>query len=343
MMEQVFTSINALPYGMALTITALVFIILYLLKRILIKKAKEIAKRTETDLDDFIVELIDSFGWPFYLAIAAYAGAQFVELTPLLLDIANKALVLFGVYYGSKVVVRSIEYGVKKYHEKHGEKDLSVLEFIGNLLKVVVWSVAFMLILQNWGFDITPLLAGASIGSLAIAFAVQNILGDIFASFSIYFDKPFKKGDFIVINGDSGTVEKIGLKSTRIRTLQGEELIVSNKELTEIRIHNYKRMRKRAVFFKFGVAYETPLKKLKKIHKIMEKIFDGIEEAELVRVHFREYGDYALIYEVMYYVNTNDYLTYLNVHQEINMKLKEYFEKEKIEFAYPTQKIYLKK
>ncbi len=343
MIEQLTQAVNALPYGMAIAITLALFVVLSILKRIVLKRAEALAKKTETDLDDFIVELVESFGWPFYLAISLYVGVQFVELTPFWVDVSNKLLVLFTVYYSTRVAIRLVDYGIKKYYESHNDKDLSILELIGNIVKMTLWFVALMLIIQNWGFDISALVAGVGIGGIAIAFAVQNILGDIFASFSIYFDKPFKKGDFIVIGDDSGTVERIGLKSTRIRTLQGEELVVSNKELTETRIHNYKRMRKKTIFFKFGIAYETPTKKLKKVHKIMADIFKGVEDAELSRVHFREYGDFALIYEVMYYVKNSDYITYLNVQEEINMKMKERFEKEGIEFAYPTQTIYLKK
>ncbi len=159
----------------------------------------------------------------------------------------------------------------------------------------------------------------------------------------MYFDRPFEVGDFIIIGQDMGTVEKIGIKSTRLKTLQGQELVVSNKELTENRVENFKRMDNRRVVFTFGVTYETPTKKLKDIPAMVETIMENIDKAELSRVHFAKLGSYSLEYEVVYKVLSNDYDVYMNVQQEVNLRLMDRFEKEKIVFAYPTQTLFVSK
>jgi small-conductance mechanosensitive channel len=156
-------------------------------------------------------------------------------------------------------------------------------------------------------------------------------------------DRPFQTGDFIIVGDVMGTVKHIGIKSTRIESLWGEEIVVSNKDLTEARVKNYKRMENRRIVFEFGVTYQTPSAKLRKIPEIVKKIIEGIELADLDRVHWKNFGDSALNFEIMYQVHTADYNEYMDVQQEINLQLKERLEKEGIEFAYPTQTIYVHK
>jgi len=178
------------------------------------------------------------------------------------------------------------------------------------------------------------------IGGVAVAFALQNVLGDIFASISIYFDKPFKVGDFIIIGEDMGVVKKIGLKSTILESLWGQDIVVSNRELTTVRINNYRTMKKRRVVFTFGVLYETPTKKMEKIPKMVEDIFAKIKLLDLDRVHFKTFAASSLDYEVAFYVDTGEYKKYMDLRQEVNLALKQKFEEEGIEFAYPTQTLY---
>jgi len=184
--------------------------------------------------------------------------------------------------------------------------------------------IAFVIVLQNLGYNISALIAGLGIGGVAVAFALQNILSDIFASFSIYFDK-------------------IGIKSTRLRSPNGQQIIISNKELTEARVQNFKRLEKRRAVYQIGVTYETPKEKLEKVPSIIKRVIDEISLAEFDRCHFKEFGDFSLNFEVSYYVKTQDYKTYLDVVQDVNLKIFDNFEKEEIEFAYPTQTIYLNK
>ena len=207
----------------------------------------------------------------------------------------------------------------------------------------MLWAIGLLLILSNLGIDVTSLIAGLGIGGIAIAFALQNILSDLFGSFSIYFDKPFKIGDFIVAGAHSGVVEKIGIKTTRLRALQGEEIVISNTELTSARVQNFKKMEKRRIVSSFGILYETPIEKIKNVKQIVKNIFDSLENTELGRIHFKELGDFSLNFEVVYNITTGDYDVYMDAQEKFNFALVEAFEKEGIGFAYPTQKVFLDK
>ena len=334
-------------YLIAFAIFILAVVVLKFFKRVVIKKLKKLTKQTRGEFDDLLIEIIASIGWFFYFFLSLYIAIQFIQLPELIEKIVYYAVIISITYYIVKGIQRIIDYGfekmVKKKEEQDEEFDLSIIHLTGKILKGVLWGIAIIIILQNLGYNISTLVAGLGIGGLAIAFALQNILGDIFASFSIYLDKPFQVGDFVIIGNDKGVVKKIGIKSTRIQTLQGEELVMSNKELTETRVHNYKKMEKRRIIFVFGVTYETPTEKVKKIPGIVGKIIDDIKVTETDRVHFKEFGDFSLNFEVVYYLKSSEYNVYMDTQQEINLTMKEQFEKEGIEFAYPTQTIFINK
>ena len=193
------------------------------------------------------------------------------------------------------------------------------------------------------GVDLSGVVVGLGVGGIAIALALQNTLSDVFSAFSIYFDKPFEIGDFVIVGDHSGTVTNIGVKSTRIKLLQGEELVVSNKELTSTKVRNFRKLERRRITFTIGVTYNTPLSKLKKIPQIISKIIQDTELAELDRVHFTEFGDYSLKFLVIYYVKVSDYGKYMETQEAINFAIKEAFEEEAIEMAFQTHNIYFNK
>ena len=330
-------------YLIALGIFLGSMVVLRFFKFIIVHRLRKLSEKTENEIDDMVIEMIDVH-WPFYVLISLYVGAMFITLPDIVARYIDYVLLFVLVYYAIKAVQRMIDFGAKviiKKQEAEGPTDSSIIDLLRRIAKLVVWIVAGIFILSNLGVNIASLLAGVGIGGVAIAFALQNILADIFASFSIYFDKPFKIGDFIIIGTDMGVVEKIGIKSTRIKTLQGQELIVSNRELTETRVNNYGMMEKRRIQFTFGVVYQTTSKKMKKIPEIVKGIIEKIELAELDRAHFKSFGDSALIFEVVYYVLSSEYAKYMDIQQEINLKIKDAFEKEKIDMAYPTQTLYV--
>jgi len=199
------------------------------------------------------------------------------------------------------------------------------------------------MIMATLGYNVSSIVAGLGVGGIAIALALQNILSDLFSSFSIYFDKPFAVGDYIITGDQEGEVEKIGLKTTRIRSLRGEEIIVSNRELTNGIIQNFGTLKRRRVLDNLTLTYETSNKKLNKLPEALQKIIDNVQDASFDRIHFKSFGSSALEFELVYYIESNDYLDFVRIQHEVNMDMKTWFEKQKINFAYPTQTVYHQK
>lgn len=216
----------------------------------------------------------------------------------------------------------------------------TALGFIG---RIALWTVVLLLALDNLGVEVSALIAGLGIGGVAVALALQNVLGDLFASLSIVLDKPFVIGDFIIVDNYLGTIEHVGLKTTRVRSLSGEQLIFANSDLLKSRIRNYKRMVERRIVFTLGVTYQTPYEKLKKIPQIIKEVLEKQENARLDRAHFKEYGDFSLNYEIVYYVQSPDYYLYMDIQQAVNLEIYRRFQEEGIEFAYPTQTLFLRR
>ena len=223
------------------------------------------------------------------------------------------------------------------------QDDKTVFDGLILLIKIILWIIGLILLLANLGVNITSLATSLGIGGIAIALAIQNILGDIFSSFSIYFDKPFAVGDFIMIGSDTGTVKKIGLKTTRLQTLQGEELIVGNKELTSTRIQNFRRMDVRRVVFHIGMTYSMSAEQIHRAKEIVKEAIEKVNGAKLDRVHFFEFGDFSLNLEIVYYHPNSDYADYMDSREKISFYIKEKFDAEGLEFAFPSQTVYLEK
>jgi small-conductance mechanosensitive channel len=211
------------------------------------------------------------------------------------------------------------------------------------LINIVVWVIGIVFLMDNLGFDISAVIAGLGIGGIAIALAAQAILGDLFSYFVIFFDRPFEVGDFIVVGDKVGSVEYTGIKTTRVRALSGEQLVFSNTDLTNSRIHNFKKMERRRVVFKLGVVYQTPSEKLAEISTLVKEIIEKQEDVIFDRGHFSAYGDFSLNFEFVYYVMGSDYVQYMNTQQKINLEIYDEFEKREIEFAYPTQTLFINK
>lgn len=344
-----FGEIDATPYIAAVLMFGGLVILAKIIQGVIVTRLQALSRKTNTDLDDVVIDAFNSVrNWVITL-VAFYVSLQLFTL-PEWLNLGLTALVSFTVAWQAIEVVSSfVEYGARRLLEKDedgdGEVDpnaATMSDLVKLIAKIVMWALGGIFILSNLGIEVTSLVAGLGIGGVAIAFALQGVLGDLFASFSIYFDKPFRVGDFIVVGADAGTVEKIGIKSTRIRTLQGEELVVSNAELTTSRVQNFKKMEERRGVVQFGVTYETPYDKVKGINDTVKNIFEQIGNARLDRVHFTSFGDSALLYEVVYFVNTSDYSVFMDVQQRFNHELMAAFAKDGIDFAYPTQTIYTK-
>ncbi len=248
-------------------------------------------------------------------------------------------LIQAGIW-GSAFIVALLE----SYRQRALDKDpaaVTSMNVIGLAAKIVLWATVVLLALDNLGVNVTALVAGLGIGGIAVALAVQNILGDLFASLSIMLDKPFVVGDFLIIGDYLGSVEHVGLKTTRIRSLSGEQLVFSNSDLLNSRIRNYGRMFERRVVFTIGVTYDTPREKLKLIPGIIRDVIESQDQTRFDRSHFMKYGDYSLVFETVFYVLVPEYNVYMDIQQAIYFGIHERFEREHIEFAYPTQKLFV--
>lgn len=320
------------------------FLIFGLVKKLLILNVEKIAQKTETNLDDFLIKAVKNINPPFYFVVALYIALQFLTLNKFAENIIQAFFVIVITVQAVLILQKVMDFFVEKKISESTKKEKernTVMLLIKQILNVAIWVVAGLMIVSNLGVNINSLIAGLGIGGIAVALASQKILGDLFSSFSIFLDKPFRVGDFISLGTESGTVKKIGIKSTRIKTLKGDELVVSNNDLTSSRVRNLSRMNKRRVSFSIGVVYKTSAEKLEKIPEIIKNVIEKTERAEISRVHFKSFGEFSLIYDIVYVIETPEYEVFMDVQQKINFEIYREFEKEKIEFAYPTQTIQL--
>jgi len=331
----------------AICILGGVIILLVLIKRIIKNRAIRLVKKSENEVDNFIIPVLDQTRWFSFGALGLYLGLNVLDLPADLQYWVNAgiqiAFVLQIGFWGSGAINYYVNRNVdEKVKEDHGE-EATTLDALGLMARIFLWVILLLIVLDNFNIEISSLITSLGIGGIAVALALQNILSDLFASLSITLDKPFVIGDFVEVDGFEGDIEDIGLKSTRIRSLSGEELIFSNTDLLNSRIRNYKRLEKRRISFSVGVVYGTPVDQLKKIPGIMEEIITPIINVEFERVHFKTLGDFSLNYSIVYFVLDPAYSSYLDVQQIINLELYQRFEQEGIEFAYPTQTVIMEK
>ena len=327
------------------TIATLVFgaLVIVIFKYSILSHLKRLTLKTKSTMDDFVVLQIEKAFLPLAYFGVIYLATHWLSITAFVSEIIKGlGLVLITVSV-VRFVISVIQYALELFWLR-GEEDVAKRKSLGGILtmvRVIVWGLGLVFLLDNLGFKVSSVLAGLGVGGVAVALAAQAVLGDLFSYLSIFFDRPFEIGDFIIVDDYLGCVENIGIKTTRIKSLSGEQLVFSNSDLTSSRVKNYKRMEERRVVFKFGVVYETSLQRLKEIPKMVKKIIEDIPEARYDRAHFFEYGNFSLDFEVVYYVLSGDYNKYMDLQQEINFAIKEEFERFDIEFAFPTQTVHL--
>jgi MscS family membrane protein len=343
---------RAFHLGQLIRAAIVFFLILFIawvarivIHRTLLGHLEEHAETTETLLDDALVAVVRQTRRIVVILLAAYLALITLPLSEASVSFLHSfALVVVTT---QAAIWANAAFGgmLDKEKQRRASSDPSAATafgLMGFFARVAVWSIAVLLVLSSLGYPIGPLLAGLGVGGVAVAFALQHILGDIFCSIAIVLDKPFVIGDFIVVNDLMGTVENIGIKTTRLRSLGGEQIVFSNADLIGSRVRNYKRMFQRRIVFAFGVVYETPLDKLKQIPQTVRTIIEGIEKTRFDRAHFKDYGDSALNFEVVYFVLVADFNVYMDIQQEINLRLFQAFEEAGIAFAYPTQEIIMR-
>ncbi|MEO8232030.1 MAG: mechanosensitive ion channel family protein [Ignavibacteriota bacterium] len=336
---------TVLKYLIALGIFVGGMLIVFVFKTYILSRLKKWADKTDTKLDDLLVKAIEKSLIPVIYFGIFYAALHTITLSPEFKTGLNIATTVIITFFVVRTIVSALGYALKSYAKKSedSEKREKQLRGISGLINLVIWFIALIFLLDNFGVKISAVIAGLGIGGIAIALAAQAVLSDLFSYFVIFFDRPFEIGDFIVVGDKRGAIEHIGLKTTRIRALGGEILIFSNTDLTNSRVHNYKKMERRRVVFKLGVTYQTTAQQLKKVPQIVKQIIEEQQDATFDRGHFANYGDFSLNFEFVYYVAGADYNKYMDIQQSINLNIYEEFEKEGIEFAYPTQTLFVSK
>lgn len=333
-------------WTLALLVASASLSALQVVRALLVRHLTKLAARTHNEIDDLAAEALRQTRFLFLAVLSLFAGAHFLALpaavTPILRHLAVLAIVVQGGLWGNTVIGFLVGRSVRRrgVEDAAGATTMNALGFLGRLL---LWSALLLFGLDNLGVDVTALVAGLGVGGIAVALAVQNILGDLFASLSIVLDRPFVIGDFIVVDDLMGTVENVGLKTTRVRSLSGEQIVFSNADLLACRVRNYKRMEERRVVFTIGVTYGTPHAQLAALPATIREVVEAQPGARFDRAHFSSYGAFSLDFEIVYYVTDADYGAYMDVQQAINLELYERFEREGIDFAFPTQTLHLQR
>jgi small-conductance mechanosensitive channel len=307
-------------------------LVLKAIKSVIIKRLRVAASKTEGTTDDFIIDGLDRFGLPVVLFGVIVWAFQLLELSDKAATTINTTVTVIITYYIlrflSAVILMLLQSRIRR--QEHGEEKIKQLGGLMLVINIFIWIVGIIFLLENLKYDVGAIIAGLGIGGIAIALAAQNILGDLFNYFVIYFDRPFEVGDFIVVDDKSGTVEYLGIKTTRIRALSGEQLIIGNSNLTGSRIHNFKRMINRRVVFTINIDHRTPLDKVKEIPGMLRQIVEEQKPVLFDRAHFATYGDWSLKFEVVYFVLSHDFNKYMDIQQNINFRIREEFEKNDI-------------
>jgi small-conductance mechanosensitive channel len=342
-LKQIYFGNSIESYAIAIITFIAGFLIVYIFKRIALSRLEKWVAKTETSLDDLLIKGIEKSVIPLLYYGTFYIAVQTLSLPVKAENILRIASVIFLTFYFLRSLTTILDHAFKAYlkRKEHGEEKIKQMRGITTLLNVLIWGLGMMFLLDNLGFKISTVIAGLGIGGIAIALAAQAVLGDLFSYFVIFFDRPFEVGDFLVVGDKVGAVEYIGIKTTRIRALGGEQLVFHNTDLTNSRIHNYKKMEQRRVVFQIGVTYQTTADQLEELPKIVKKIIEDQDDAKFDRGHFASFGDFSLNFEFVYYVLGADYTHYMDIQQAINLSIYRIFEEKEIEFAYPTQTLFM--
>jgi small-conductance mechanosensitive channel len=334
---------TVLDYLLALAIVAGGLILVRVLRTVFIKRLNWWTDQTQTRADDFVVQAVNRFGLPALYYFVIYTGISYLTLSlkaQRILEVATSVVVTFFILrLVSSTILILLQSHIRK--QEHGEEKVNQLAGLMIVINIVIWIVGLVFLVDNLGYDVTTIVTGLGIGGIAVALAAQNILGDLFNYFVIFFDRPFEVGDFITVDDKLGTVEYIGIKTTRIRSLSGEQLVIGNSNLTASRIHNFKRLTQRRITFTIDAEIGTPIEHLRTIPGVLKDIVEQQSQVKFDRAHFAKIQEWGFRFEVVYIVLVADFNTYMDIQQEINLKIYEEFIKRGIGFARPTHQVYI--
>ncbi len=327
-------------YAVAVGIVIIAVILFQIFKGLAKRAIYKKMQQTDSRIGDLILRVIRFGVLPLLYIVALYIAVNTLSLSVFMKKAIDIAMAVVTVFFVVRILIMTIQTALEYYLEQKGRKETkNALSGVLLIVQIVLWTFGLVFLLGNLGYGIGSILAGLGIGGIAIALAAQNILADIFAYFSILFDKPYEVGDFLIMSsGELGTVTHIGIKTTRIQSLSGEELIYSNKNMLDQWIHNYNRMEKRRAVFDFYVSYETSPAQLKKIPEEVKKIINAQNKVLLDRVHFFDFGEYGLHFQGVYYSMEPGYGAYRDKQQNINLSIMELLEKMDVQFAFATNR-----
>ncbi|WP_347157812.1 mechanosensitive ion channel family protein [Pontibacter chitinilyticus] len=342
-LDRVYYHNTVRDYLLVLGCVFIALLLIKLFKRVILTRLTKWTEHTSTTFDNHLVSSFERFGIPIINICIVYAGLDYLNLSARanqILNIATTVAITILVirFVTSTLVLVINSYFRKKHNIVSAASEMGAVSLIINF---VIWFIGLGFLFDNLGYDLTAIIAGLGVGGIAVALAAQNILGDLFNYFVIFLDRPFELGDFLVVGDENGVVEHIGVKTTRLRTLSGEQLVFSNSDLTSSRIHNFKTMQQRRIVFKISVTYQTPYEQLEQIPDIIRSIIDAQHPVRSDRIHFKAYGDSSLDYEIVYYVLDPDYTKYMDIQQAINLGIYKEFSNRGIEIAYPTRTLYM--
>lgn len=329
-------------YVTGLGVAVLLFFVLAILRRVMRREYKRLLATDHVELIEIPIAALSRTTTLFLVCIAVFVGLQLLSISSRTHAVLLSAISILLFWQAGVWASAATTAWLDRKRNAHLAGDRAAASSIGVvafMVKALIWVMVLLLTLQNLGIKITTLVAGLGVGGIAVALAVQNVLGDLFASLSITFDQPFFVGDFVVLDAFAGSVEHIGIKSTRLRSISGEQIIVSNADLLKSRLRNYGRMNERRILFTIGVTYDTPVEQLEEIPKMLREIIQGVAETRFDRSHFANHGNSSLDFETVYYVLSADYTKHMDIQQEIRLRIHRAFEKAGIEFAYPTQRL----
>jgi small-conductance mechanosensitive channel len=325
--------------------TAILFVVLMVVRRLLVSRLGVLAARTTNQIDDMVVALIGETRAWVLLVLAIYVGVAPLKLPPrveLYLAPAAKLVLLWqAAVWGAGAIAFWVKHHLEHRSGTGDRAGIAMINAMGVGAKVILWILVMITALKSvFAIEITPLITGLGVSGIAVALAVQNILGDLIAALAIVFDKPFDVGDTIGVDTITGTVEHIGLKTTRIRSVTGEQIIIGNGDLLKSRLRNFRRMYQRRVLFNLDVTFDTPSEALAKLPAIIEKIVSAQSPVKFDRCHVSSFSESAIRIETVYYVLDPDYKKYMDVQQAINLEVLRRFAAEQVKFAFPSRTVY---
>jgi small-conductance mechanosensitive channel len=334
LLERKYFNNSVREYIVAASVLLVGLLLIAIFKRLILRTIARIVAKSESTLDDLIFADVKRFIMPIVGTAVIYWSINTLALSPKADKFLTVTVSVVIAFFIIRLISSVIQIILTSYVSKqeNGKEKIKQVAGIMIIINIVVWILGCIFLFDNLGYDVSTILTGVGIGGIAIALAAQNIIGDLFNYFVIFFDKPFEVGDAINVDDKNGTIEYIGLKTTRLRSLSGEQIVIANSDLTKSRVHNFKRQENRRIEYSFSVLYRTPVSKLKKIPGIIKAIIDRTPNTRFDRAHVAKLSEFGLTITVVFFVTVPDFLTYMNALEQINLQIIEAFQTEGINF-----------